>query len=198
MILWTIQSITAWRVMEDTGILRCAPDFVDPDFVAAYKWMAQQMNERLDIPSVNNAFPLWAWYQYQNEKRAKPDLRVRGFFPRGQKGIRIEFEVDDAKVLLSDYELWHYVLNYWYLPRSTADEESFDATLSEKGLSFYKSKPLPDPFYDNRIKESWTRIFDIDWAENEIALPRSDKSIQATFWELSPNMVRSTTEFTAR
>ena len=142
--------------------------------------------------------PLWAWYQWEGEQRRRPDLRSSGHLPRGEQGVRIEFEIDANLVLLSDFELWHYALNYWYLPTSSAEGDTFEMKLAEQGSSFYKTKPLPDPVFDKAIRESWERIFNVGWAEEDLAVPRAEKSIQAAFWGLPLESVRRVDEFTAR
>ena len=118
--------------------------------------------------------------------------------PKGSRGVRLEIELDERRVLLSDFELWHYVLNYWYLPESEEDGESFEAELKGAGLCFFTEKPLPDPGYHKRIEASWLRIFDLDWSAKEIASPRKDKQIQAVFGELREENIRSVQYFTAR
>ena len=45
-------------------------------------------------------------------------LAVCGHLPKGERGVRLELQVADDRVLLSDFDLWHYVLNYWYLPET--------------------------------------------------------------------------------
>jgi hypothetical protein len=92
------------------------------------------------------------------------------------------------------------VLNYWYLPESLKDAEDFEAELSRRGLSFYKTKPLRDRAFHGKIAESWSRIFDLDWADKEwsIAHPRARKSIQASLWELGRDQVRDVRFFRAR
>lgn len=198
MILWTIQSREAWQVLQTQGIFLCYDQYVDKDDLNAYEWMVEKMNKLIPVQRPDNGFPLWAWYQWEGEKRKKPDLRSAAHLPRGQRGVRIEFQIDDHLVLLSDFELWHYVLNYWYLPTSTTDGENFDKKLAQQGLSFYKTKPLPDPAFHEIITKSWERIFDIEWEEKDIAAPRAKKSIQATFWELPLANVRRVDEFVAR
>ena len=126
-----------------------------------------------------------------------PDLRY-SLFPKGMKAVRLEIEIDESQALLSDYELWHYVLNYWYLPESEEDGEAFEAELNELGLSPYTTKPLPHPDYDLKVRNSWLRIFDIDWAAPGIASARDEKSIQAVFWELTMSQVKKVKEFTAK
>ena len=198
MVLWSIQSVNAWKKLQTSDVLRCKRRFSDKDFLASYEWMAEQMRKHLRVLVPPDALPLWAWYQWEGERRRKPDLRSRGHLPKGERGVRIEFEINDNLVLLSDFNLWHYVLNYWYLPVSVADDEAFEAKLAERCLSFYKTKPVPDPVFDRVIRESWERIFDIQWVQEDLTSLIAEKSIQAVFWELSLESVRQVDEFTAR
>ena len=198
MTLWTIQSIDAWKELQTSGILRCYDRFVENEDYEAYKWMAKQMEKRIPVPRPGNAMPLWAWFQWEGEQQKRPDLRSSSHLPRGDRGVRIEFQIRDDWIILSDFDLWHYVLNYWYLPQSLADEELFEMKLAEHGLSFYDTKPLPDPIFHDAIRQSWERIFDIEWEEKGITVPKEQKSIQATFWELRLKDLRLVDEFVAR
>ena len=195
--LWTIQSIAAWKILQREQVLFADQRHSEDLFLDAYKWMTKQMERRIESESENTSLPLWAWYQW-NGKRRRPDLRRSAHLPKGQRGVRIEFEQSDKGVLLSDFDLWHYVLNYWYLPRTVADGEAFEAELSEHDLSFFDTKPLPVRAYHQRIEDSWDRIFDLDWAEEEISNSFSRKSIQATFWKLNFDQIRDVQFFTAR
>ena len=80
----------------------------------------------------------------------KPDLRSSGHLLKGERGVRIEFRVSDRLILLSDFDLWHYVLNYWYLPESQKDDEAFESELSRRGLSFTKRNPYVTPHSTGR------------------------------------------------
>ena len=59
-------------------------------------------------------------------------------------------------------------------------------------------KPLPVRAYHQRIENSWDRIFDLDWVDEEITHPFDKKSIQATFWQLHFDQIRDVQFFTAR
>lgn len=50
------------------------------------------------------------------------------------------------------------------------------------------------------IVHSWEKIFDLDWVddEQEITCIKSDKSIQATIWEVKLEQIRSVREFIAK
>ena len=173
------------------------------DFLGPYLWMAEQMERRLKVPRPSkDAMPIWAWHQWEG-KRRKPDLRSGGHLPKGEQGVRLELQVADGRVLLSDFDLWHYVLNYWYLPETTKVGKAFEKKLAEAGLSFYKcdhQHPLPHARFRREIERSWERIFDVEWADRKhaIAEPSQRKSIQATLWELSIDDVVRAKEFTAR
>lgn len=90
-------------------------------------------------------------------------------------------------MLLSDVELWHYVLNSWYVPQSEADAAAFKAEFQ-----------LPNSAYEDHMRRSWLRIFDLDWFDEYTAHPRAQKTIQAVFWELHLDQVRHVQHFTAR
>ncbi len=200
MILWTIQSVAAWSRLQREGVLRADGRRVHGRYRQAYEWLAQQMAERLGCRPSENTLPLWAWFQWKEATCRRPDLRSCGYLPPGDRGVRIEFEISSRLVLLSDFDLWHYALNHWYLPESQQDDEDFESELSRRGLSFYQDKPLRDAASHRRITESWSRIFDLDWTDRDqsIARPRAKKSIQASFWELRAEQVRLVQLFTAR
>lgn len=203
MILWTVQTIAAWQRLQSRGRLQCQRRHIDPWFIPAYGWMAKEMRRRLRTQcGPPHGLPLWGWYQWEGEKRRRPDLRGRGYLESGEHGVRLEVELGDSEVLLSDFDLWHYVLNYWYLPESVSDAEVFERELAGSRIrSRYGWKnPISVRKWRLRIEKSWERIFDLDFADKrrEIAEPRQKKSIQATFWELPFSTIRSVTEFRAR
>jgi hypothetical protein len=143
--------------------------------------MHRQMRARLGQPSTRRQMPIWLWCQWRGAARARPDLRATGHLPAGTPAVRIELEIEDARVLRSDFELWHYVLNGWFLPQSLPDEQQFDAR--------------PDR---RRIEPSWQRVFDLEWRDRRYAAARAEKSIQGVVWELRPQDVCNATTFVAR
>lgn len=198
MILWTIQTEEAWEHLNEKGYLTGIIDYIEQSWLSSYRWMMDQMKERIGNPHCKNTFPIWAWYQWETSKRKRPDLRSSGHLPKNEKGVRIEFNCDEKAALLSDFELWHYVLNYWYLPESMVDGEMFEAEIEKQGLSYFKTKPLPDPKHHQKIVRSWNKIFDLDWDEPDLADPRNQKSIQATIWHLKRDQVLSYKHFKSR
>jgi hypothetical protein len=200
MILWTIQTETAWRAFRAKGVLRGIRSRVptEPGWADSYAWMARQMTRRIGPPPSAKSYPVWAWFQYNGASRPKPDLRCSALLSRGKRGVRIEFECPDQLVLLSDFELWHCVLCYSMLDESEAESERFDEELKQRGISMPFPRPLPDPELHRRIEQSWERIFDLDWDADGWCHERAVKSIQATVWQLTVDQVRRETHFTAR
>lgn len=199
MILWTIQSLDAWRTLQDTGILHTDPNLAEQGFLKPYGWLADRMVERVGSPPAGASLPLWAWYRWEGAGRPRPDLRSGGLGTPGSMKVRIEFEIADDAVVLSDFDLWHCPLNYWYIAKDEAASEAFEAELKKRGLNFFEQKPLPVAKYHRRIVESWLWIFDLAWDSDWFTHADHDKKcIQATFWELRLEMVRETKEFRAR
>ncbi len=204
MLIWSILTRQAWKQLQREGRLRASCCHIIKEFLGPYLWMAKQMEKRLKVPRPSQAaMPIWAWRQWEGVNRRKPDLRAGGHLPIGVHGVRVECRLDDQRVLLSDFDLWHYVLNYWYLPTSERDGNAFEKKLAGVGLSFYKfnhSNQLPHAQYRREIERSWERIFDVTWANRRRAIADTPKkkSIQATLWEICLEDIVEAKEFRAR
>lgn len=196
MILWTILDEKAWEHLQKNGNLVSSIKYIEEEsWIPAYNWIADQMKKRLGPPPIKDCSPVWAWYQWGERKR--PDLRA-GHLLKNQRGVRIEFECHETSALLSDYDLWHFVLNYWYLSKSEADDEAFSAELEKHGLSLFRTRPLPHPEYHEKIVRSWDKIFATDWIEPHLTFSQEQKYIQATVWQLRIEQIRSYTWFKSR
>ena len=193
--LWTIQSIDVWEKLKEEEIISCdtklAVHLKDEEysFLESYNWMRKEMINRIgDSPNKSNIYPIWGWYINRGLNK-KPDLRRSAYGPSGEQMVCMELEIPDNKMLLSDFDLWHFVLNNWYLGDSTNEEEQDEEwrwldTLSEEE----KQK---------EIEASWDRIFDVDKTSINTYSTFGDY-IQATFWELKLSEVINVQIFTAR
>jgi len=197
MVLWTIQTREAVRLLEKNGTLVTATQKADADFRSSYEWMASQMRHRIGAPLDKATLPLWAWHTWQDDS-PRPDLRCNGHLPRGERAARIEFAVAPSNVLLSDFMLWHHVLGYWYLAKSAKDEREFFLALREHGLESCRTRPLPNRVLDDRLKASWVRIFELGQMFTKEGNARAVRSIQATLWALPLESVKKIEWFTAR
>lgn len=164
--IWTILDEFQYSNLLEKGYYIADPNLAM--FPDAYNWLSKIM--RKIIPNKDIKYPVWGWYKYNN---GKPDLRHKGHKEKGTKSVLIELELDDSKVLLSDFEYWHFVLNDW--------------ELSE----------------DNEViskEDSWNRIFDLDWCfkGDEGEYRNESRYIQATFWSFNLSDVRSIKKFIAK
>ncbi|MBL9046786.1 MAG: DUF3841 domain-containing protein [Tabrizicola sp.] len=144
----------------------------------AYSWMCRQMVLRLPPAPKGCVLPVWAWYQARDAARPRPDLRTSGHLPRGTKAVLLTLALPEDQVLLSDFDLWHAILNNHAIPDAATERRDKAGGLDREA--------------------SWNRIFDLDFAAPGIAEPRAGKIIQATFWELPFAAISQITAFTAR
>lgn len=184
--VWTIQPPDVLKILEKEGKFTCNPELSDKDFTKAYEWMVNQMDAKGIEHPENLKLPIWAWYRY-DWKNKKPDLR-HSMGVKGMNYICIELEVPDSHVLLSDYNAWHYVLNdMWNDP--SKNEEEYDAL-----QDWYDGLDVDTK---NKTKiESWQRIFDIEPYEDMWNM--KGRYVQATFWEITEDMVKKVQTFISK
>jgi hypothetical protein len=204
--LWTVQRVDFWErlmadgsIVADPALVAAAYDDLGWAWSNAYAWMTARTAERVPGRPHAGAMPLWAWQQWESAACARPDLRHGGHLPRGERGVRIGFAAEDA--LLSDFDLWHFALNYWYIGKSEKDYDAFDAEVTRRGLDPCAQRPLPDAELHARIEASWSRVFDLDRSDpfyGSDRQRRADKCVQATLWRIGLDAVTEVTEFTAR
>lgn len=146
----------------------------DLNMIEAYDWMIAQMESRIGKRPEGVIIPIWAWYRFDDE--SKPDMRKH---KTKKPYCVIQFEKNDNEVLLSDFDLWHFVLNNCYLP-NTLDEKEYDK-LSEE----YDALNQASEQAIYMRKKSWETIFDyeVDPKDTQNFMGRGHYT-QATFWEL--------------
>lgn len=146
------------------------------------------------FPPKKVRYPVWAWYQWEG-KRKRRDVREKGYAERGEKIVQLTIEVDDKDVLLSDFDLFHYPLNYWYLPLDESDDVAFESDYIRAGFTWHDLKDFTIQSEEmlllrERIIKSWDLIFDLDkkddgWLYGSL----ETKSIQATLWQVNLEQV---------
>lgn len=190
MIMWTMQPVEIYEELKRTGVYRCnfnkSPFSKDEPFIYAYNWMKEQLTHRRGNPKHIKDM-VWAWHTYDG-KHKKPDLRHSGYGTKGEKLVCLEIDIPDNEVLLSDFGEWHNVLNK-NLCDTSRNEAEWDKIHA-------KLDSLPNEIRYKTIVNSWQRIFDIrqyktDWRSNGYY-------VQAVFWELRLDEIRTVQYFTAR
>ena len=186
MILWTIQPDEVFDEINRLGVYRCdinksgMKDFAD----LQYDWLVSQMRKRIGPPPEGVSYPVWA-YKIWYAERVKPDIRALRWFWGGKRNkfYRLEIDIPDEQVLLSDYNAWSVMLNEGLLSDTEEEDNEID--------KFYETLS-PDARAEFRSK-NWERVFNVT--------PLNDKwtgrgeTVQATFWELKKEQIRKVTMF---
>lgn len=188
MILWTMQPIEVWNIIQDTGVYHCDPvksTMLKLELVEEYEWLIRQMKKRIGPPPAGVRYPVWAWYA-QNGKHRKPDLRSErwGYGLGNKQYACIEFEIPDDLALLSDFDVWHIILNNGLISETEEEDtrqEAYFESLSPEAQKEYREK-------------NWERVFDVTPLNNHW-ITRGDW-VQATVWELRKEMIRGVRFFT--
>lgn len=111
---YTIQTEKFWEENKNNLYLKNNSDYIWDELVYPYKWMYQQMIQR--IADYDDSM-IWVWIK-------RPDLRQSGYLNPGEKGVLLEIDINETQVLLSDFEMWHVVL--MNLPVKFSDNENID------------------------------------------------------------------------
>lgn len=189
--LWTMQPTEVYDILMRDGVFRCDPEKVsEPSFLDRYEWLNKKLDEKDKKPE-GVQYPIWAWFRF-NGKEKKPDLRHSCYGTRGEKMVCMELEIPDEKVLLSDFDLWHFVLNNWYLDDCFYPEYGYEQF--EESDKWFKQ--LSKEEQQREKEKSWDRVLNIEPFESDWIA--RGKYVQAVFWELSRDDVKKVQFFTAR
>ena len=189
--LWTMQPVEVYDILVKDGVFRCDPAKIpEPSFADSYGWLMDQLDKKDKKPE-NVQLPIWAWFRFDKMEK-KPDLRHSCYGTRGDKMVCLEIEIPDEKVLLSDFDLWHFPLNNWWLDdcfRPDYNEEDYD-----KAHEWFDS--LSKEQQEIEKEKSWHQIFNIE-PYDSYWIARGNY-VQAIFWELRLENVKKVQYFTAR
>lgn len=190
--LWTIQPKELYERLKTDKVVHCdsalSEHIAEWGFGPAYDWLAVQMKRRVGQPPEGVIYPIWAWHTL-DWKHRKPDLRCTEFRAYRGDQVCLELEIADKMVLLSDEELWHYVLNDWYYGDCTNEREM------EKEDAWFDSLS-PEKQTTVKVK-SWEKIFNVS-PPYESAWEYRGRYVQATFWELRLDQVVAVRNFKGR
>lgn len=124
---YSIQKLAAWEEAKEKGFLSGNKKYVDEEFfLNSYLWMMKQMKKR--IKDYNNEFPIWLWLD-------KSNLFLTQYLE--DEWCLLEIEMDEDKVLLSNFDAWHVVLNDWRFEeenKNISKEESWEYIFNKEKL----------------------------------------------------------------
>lgn len=208
MLLQTIQPLSIWEKLQKDSIVFSQPNYEEYDdknyswnFKISYNWLKEQMNIKGITPQANEKDLFWAWAWAGDLGNKKVDLRTRRHGLK-EPHVLLTIEKPPEDILISDFHLWHYVLNYWSINSSKKEEREWDKICKVKAQNFYRNKPLSQPELHQKIEQSWQAIFKIEEKENNFYSTLDIKTqkfldiynekliAQATFWNIKKEDVK--------
>ncbi len=185
--LFTFQNVDCLEQIEKNGFYQPLHSFHDnktfennKEFFYAYEWMKNQMLKR-GIECHENL--IWCWHSFNGYQNIDKRLKCMKNFAK-KPFIGLELELNSSRALLSDFDAWHYVLNYWHLGSEEESEEI------EKVYNYFKNKPeksyhLIDNGNHHKIVKSWELIFNLEACQKLLGIDKHDCSIQATIGKIN-------------
>lgn len=165
--------------------LCCSEGFPENDqqIVRAYQWMAGKLAQQQPPPG-REALPVWVWHTHDPGHPEGDLRRHRPYAP----GVLLELEVDPARVLLSDFDLWHAALNGTFLG-TEAEDRAFDQECEQRGIVGWNAFWYDEPLAAAALA-SWEHCLDLDWhAPDWYGEPRERKRLQGVMWQIRPEDV---------
>jgi hypothetical protein len=101
LLLWTVQSRGAYRMLAETGVLRGDPTLADADLSFVYPWMQRRADTLL---ATSGPGLLWLWATTTRRALVEQARHARG-------DVLLTVRMPRDHTLLSDFDDWHVALN---------------------------------------------------------------------------------------
>lgn len=180
--LYASQAAPVWNAIQADGVAFCKEEYIQkkygvaaPVFLTAYRWFIGKASQ-LVPPPAGAGFPYWVF--------ADPFL-----MESGASSYVLTLDVPTEEAVFFDMFEWNKVLQFHPLCESEAQERSFLAELSARGIQphdvmltgFY-----PDLRYE--ILDSWNRLFRHQDAVRQ-GNTEGIASLQASVWQIKKDWV---------
>lgn len=149
MLVYTQQPFSVWQQVYLTGVYYPMPGHeslmknIDNNWKLAYNWMTNQLASQVSKPK-KATLPIWWWPITKN------------YFPKcDPSNVTILAEIPKTELLASNFELWHFVLNRFYL-HSNQNETEDEWNQTENQFD-----SLPAKKQHQLMLQSWQHIFDL-------------------------------------
>lgn len=151
------------RIVGEFGDIEQSEDY--GTFTGSYKWLKSKMKDSGAVDLAQDSSAFFGWCQSINHRRAIADLRhIKTYIPKGELGVILTLAIPEDRVMLTDFDLWHCVLNNFSANEDDVDDQRL--IVSSWDSAIYQN----DEFFQGRYK---------------------DASIQATFFNIVPDDVVS-------
>lgn len=174
--VYTVQRLETYYRMREQGYLIGDQKFVWEDFKKPYQWMMKQMEKKIEGYNGKD-YPIWVW-------KRKVNRNEHALLSKGIKGVILTLEIPEDKILWSDFDHWHFVLNNGPI---TESEDEWERYLEDE-----ESYPTED---------SWEKIFDFNLLrslDNDWNGKFNEDWIQGVTPKITMSMVKKVTRFIAK
>lgn len=167
---------STWQLLEAEGVLTCPINKAidDPTFQDAYAWMKRSMASAGMHSPEPGISPWWCWVR-REENHPEPYIEDTESL---NDPVVLELSVPSEQIVLSCFDLWHFVLNKCYVWASELDEQDFDRAQESAEEGSDAALQL-----QQRMQKSWSAVFELDQCAVDMG-PFEAKSIQGCFWTL--------------
>ncbi|MBP8654653.1 MAG: DUF3841 domain-containing protein [Proteocatella sp.] len=178
--LWTRQHKNVVNQLNEHGVYRVRKEYIldkmdtiSDYYLNLYDWYSRNASKIVPRPE-GVIYPIWL--SVSHEMMLQPT----------EGTVILEIEADRSEVIITDMDKWGYIVNYFYLPLDSEDEEKHNEELRRFGISNELSLINGDngnfyPLLKNKVIKSWERLFEP--FDNQSAL------LQATMWEIRKEQV---------
>lgn len=104
---YSLQNLDAWKDAIKNGYLVGNKKYImDEEFDAHYQWMMKQMEKRINVDASD--YPIWLWLTLNNVNIEEITFNLSCDY------VLLEIDLPEDKVLLSNFDAWHIILNNGY------------------------------------------------------------------------------------
>lgn len=183
--IYSFQRLFVWDCLQELGMYHpfhieaydafLRDEVGDWGFLKAYAWLREEMKKRQIESHISESHLCWGWAQWWGKKKM-PDKRyktVNRFF-ENEPFVMLELDVPENRILLTDFDAWHFVLNEWFLG-SEKDMDTFDAQYDRHDKTIECRE---------KIRQSWQLIFDLPRVCEHLEFKPEEQIVQATFFDI--------------
>ncbi|SNS13163.1 protein of unknown function [Anaerovirgula multivorans] len=178
--LWTRQHKNLLIELEEKGVYRARQEYIllkndtiSNYYFKLYDWYVKQAERIVPRPE-GVTYPIWL--STSSDAMLQP----------AEDTIILELEVERKHVVITNFDKWGYVVNYWYVPLDKQDEKRHNEELRKYGIGdesalYMSHKGNFYPLLRNKIIKSWERIFEVSDEASILT--------QATLWEIKKEWI---------
>ena len=190
MTLYTSITEEEYKILKQNGVLRCDETKASmPNeymlWKIAYNFMSAQL-EKQSIKPKGTIYPRWAWYTINGKRNVLESNPIHFVSAANETAYVLTVNINNERVLLSDFDLWHCCLNGYGIFESSDEDDDFNSFLDICKLTYFdvltEQKNSSIIYIQNEIFKTWEKIFNLHNSNSYYSYKQ--KTIQGVFWEL--------------